>query len=768
MKSQLLAGAAFGALALVMAQPAFADDAVESSVEELVVIGQGESRQVQTVGGDELTVEVAGASPLKLVDKLPNVNMQSADAFGSYEWAVRISIRGFSQNQLGFTLDGVPLGDMSYGNQDGLHISRAISSENIGQVELSQGAGALETAAANNLGGTLSFLSRDPSTEFGGLAAATVGSNSAYRGFLRIDSGELASGGRGYLSFSQSGTDKWKGVGEQKHTQVNFKAIQPIGRATLTGWVNWSKRRENDYQDMSLEMLGRLGRNWDNNSGDWQQAIAIAEVGNNTGYTGVPPKFPSFGTTYPGAITSADDTYFNAAGLRDDWIGALTFEMPVTDILDVKATYYRHTNKGQGQWATPYVPSPNYGLAGATANDAPISIRTTEYDIERQGLVASATLTLGAHAINGGFWIDGNDFTQARRYYGLNRAAPQRNFLNMQSGSFRTDWEYAFNTKTRKFHIQDTWTVSDALTVNFGFKALTVENEGKTVFVISPTLAKNGAIKAEESFLPQAGMRYAFSPDSEVFASYSRNMRAFPSSGTAGPFSTTAAGFLAIKDTLKPEISDTFEAGWRYRTSTFQGLIAVYHVKFKDRLFGVPVGSGIQGNPPALQNVGGVTATGFEAAGDWRFADNWSLFGSYAYNDSTYDDDTFDGNGALIARTAGKTTVDTPKNLLKAQLGYDDGAFYAKAGLSYMSKRFFNYENDRSVGSQALADLSVGYRFSGTPLLEGLELQANVTNLFDKDYIGTIGTNGFPLRGDAQTLMPGAPRQVFVTVRKSF
>ena len=37
-----------------------------------------------------------------------------------------INIRGFNQNQLGFTLDGVPLGDMSYGNTNGLHISRAI------------------------------------------------------------------------------------------------------------------------------------------------------------------------------------------------------------------------------------------------------------------------------------------------------------------------------------------------------------------------------------------------------------------------------------------------------------------------------------------------------------------------------------------------------------------------------------------------------------------------------------------------------------------
>src|SRR5206468_11594517 len=42
------------------------------------------------------------------------------------------------ETQLGFTLDGIPLGDGSYGNVNGLHISRAISSENIGETRVSR------------------------------------------------------------------------------------------------------------------------------------------------------------------------------------------------------------------------------------------------------------------------------------------------------------------------------------------------------------------------------------------------------------------------------------------------------------------------------------------------------------------------------------------------------------------------------------------------------------------------------------------------------
>src|SRR5689334_16540387 len=129
MRIGLFASCAFGALALATAasaQTAATDAAVatQAEVEAVVVYAQGQARQVQTISSVEMASVTPGTSPIKAVEKLPGVNFQSADALGSYEWSTRISIRGFNQNQIGFTLDGVPLGDMSYGNFNGLHISR--------------------------------------------------------------------------------------------------------------------------------------------------------------------------------------------------------------------------------------------------------------------------------------------------------------------------------------------------------------------------------------------------------------------------------------------------------------------------------------------------------------------------------------------------------------------------------------------------------------------------------------------------------------------
>ncbi|CAN5456229.1 TonB-dependent receptor [soil metagenome] len=755
-----LFGTALSVLTLYAGQALAADAAATppaeptTSVDTILVLGQGQSRSVQTVKTEEIGLEAAGSSPLKAIEKLPGVNFQSADAFGSYEWSTRISIRGFNQNQLGFTLDGVPLGDMSYGNFNGLHISRAISTEDIGAIDLAQGAGGLDTASTSNLGGALKFKSRRPSEDFGLLAAATGGSNSMYRAFVRVDSGELPTGTRGYVSYANQQTDKWKGQGKQKQQQADVKVEQALGTQTLTGFYDWSRRRENDYQDMSLNMLSRLGYNWDNDSDNYAEAITVADVGNNTGYTGAPVSNAAAGTVYPTPFANPDDAYFDASGLRNDKLYALTLAGPLSDAFKYSVMAYGHKNKGQGLWYTPYVPSPN---------GVPISVRTTEYDIDRNGFVGNATYTVGDHAISFGGWYEDNDFNQARRFYGLkSRTDPGYSSLKFRSDPFFTQWAYAFNTKTKQAYVEDVWSATDALKINFGFKALKVDSDSKTVVGTGSNLI-NGSISSKDSFLPQIGVNYKLTEDSELFGSYSENIRAFGAAHTgASPFATTQAGFDAIKNSLKPESSKTFEAGWRYRAGAFQGVVDVYHVKFDDRLIGTSAGAGIIGSPTILANAGSVTSKGFEAAGTYNITSAVSLFGSYAYNDSSYDDDV--GTNKL----SGKTVVDTPKSLFNLELAYDQDGFYAKLGARYTSKRYFTYTNDQSVPSYTLADLTAGYRFQGEGFAKGLEIQANVTNLFDKKYVATLGSNGFGYAGDNQTLLPGAPRQGFVTVKKQF
>ena len=719
-----------------------ADD--EAVAGEIIVFGRGETRQVQEVGSKELLLLAPGTSPLKAIEKLPSVNFQSADPFGTYEWSSRVSIRGFNQNQLGYTLDGIPLGDSTYGNNNGLHIGRAIISENIGVTRVSQGSGSIGTQATNNLGGTLEFFSLDPNSGTGADLNLTYGSENTMRGFARVNFGQ-AGGTRGFISGVYHNAEKWKGGGDQRNWQINAKAIIPVGEAEFDAYFAYSDRAEQDYQDLSLEMINRLGYDHDNFFPDYASAIRAAR------------------RLFTAPLNNLDDSYYDASGLRKDTLGAYGLAAPLGDGVTFKIKAYYHDNTGQGTWATPYVASPG-GI--------PISVRTTEYDIQRGGVFSSLNAQVGDHEITVGGWYEHNDFTQARRFYAFDSlTTPNRDLTKFQRGPFFTQWLFDFNTDTLQYHVQDKISLGD-LTINLGWKGFEVNNEANAV--VSGGRAA-GKIRSRDWFQPHAGVAYAVNDKLELFGGFTQVTRAFVSSTTSGPFSTTQAGFSAIRGSLKPEESDTYELGARYNDPVFNGVIGVYYVNFRNRLLGITTGAGIVGNPAVLQNVGSVRSLGFEAAGDVRLGGGLTLFASYSYNDTTYRDNVLNGLGVLIAATKDKTVVDTPKHMLRGEIAYDSDTFFGRLGANYMSKRFFTYTNDLTIAgdnrgfvpSRVIMDATLGYRFDAG-LRAPIELQLNATNLLDKRYISTIGSNGFGNIGDNQTFLAASPQQFFATVKVGF
>lgn len=729
-----------GAIALALATMGSAYAQSSSTELEQVVISQGRGQLRSVYGLTQIDFEsvTPGTSPLATVSRLPGVNFQAADPLGNYEWSTRFTVRAFSQNQLGFTLDDVPLGDMSYGNFNGLHISRAISSENVSRAFLSQGAGALETASSSNLGGTLQFYSDNPRKALGLEVQETLGSNNNRRTFLRLDSGDTGFG-KFFVSYTNQNADKWKGSGEQRQEQVNVKYLLELGDSKVSAFYNTSKRREIDYQDMSLEMINRLGYNWDNFYPDFAKTIAASNTycGNGT-------------STYS---AQCDDAYYAGSGLRDDRLGGLTLDAKLAANLRLKTTLYTHTNDGRGLWYTPYTPSPD---------GTPQALRTTEYDIRRNGIVSNLEYELGPHLVKLGYWHENNDFNQARRFYATPVSAVPSPY-EFPVTPFFTQWQYQFSTTTDQLSLSDTFALSKDLTVGAGFKSIRVKIDGQLVV---GTGKPSGTIVAENGFLPQLGVNYQLSPKDELFATASRNMRAYQGAATGTtPYATTDAGFAAIKNTLKPETSDTIEAGWRTHGKGYQATVTAYMVNFSDRLLGVQKGAGIQGNPTVLSNVGGVKSTGLEAAISLRLSPSVNWFNSISQSTSTYQDNVV-SDGISVA-TAGKHVVDAPDSILKSTLGYDDGQLFGNIGVDYMSQRYYTYLNDNAVGARTLLNLSAGYRMKSVGFLKDARLQLSVSNLTDQKYISTVGSNGFSNSdptGTGQTLLTGAPRQVFFTL----
>ena len=120
---------------------------------------------------------------------------------------------------------------MSYGNLNGLHISRALIDENLGKATVSQGAGSLDTASTSNLGGAVQFFSTDPSDKRGFNATQSFGSFSGSRTFARYDSGLLKTHTKLFVDGVYQTSDKWRGDGpiRQSYFQFNTKLQQFVG-----------------------------------------------------------------------------------------------------------------------------------------------------------------------------------------------------------------------------------------------------------------------------------------------------------------------------------------------------------------------------------------------------------------------------------------------------------------------------------------------------------------------------------------------------------
>jgi len=746
----LLAGAAWG-----KEEPRRGKAVQATKGEAISVYGQGSTRQMTSVTRSMLAESVPGTSPEKILNRLPGVMYQSADPFGAYEYSSSLFMRGFSQAQLGFTLDDVPLGDQQFNNYNGLSVTRAVSSDNVAGVDVSQGAGAIDVASTSNLGGAMAYRTVDPAHRRGGFVEQTFGSNSTFRTFVRLESGDLnPSGTRFFVSYARTSLNLWKGGGDNHSDQVNAKFVQPLARgSSVKAFFDWSSIQQFDYQDMSLNYLRTIGPDLANYYPDYAAAYRAAEK-----------------IFRPGIARSADPldaAYYAGTANRQDFLGGLTLDEHFSDVLSWKTTLYGHGDSGYSTWTTPYTPSPN---------GSPLSIRTQNPGILRGGVVSGVTLDEGRNAVNAGIWYEYGQFTEGR-YFSQTPLLGQGTVGNptdgFPGGVFANPWAERFGTNTFQFHVQDTFRVTRTLKVNAGFRSLVVRSGND---VTTQDVAFNGAavaqgrLTAARAFLPQVSANWRFLPHHELFFDVSHNMRAFPEDGfgtnvAATPWTVTKAAFDATARTLKPETDWVYEGGYRYTTPRLSGLLSLYRVNFSNRLQLISTGP-IVSPTTAVQNVGGVTTNGVEASATWRPLGGLSVYNSVSYAHSTYDQDVVTSGGVEPIR--GKLIPNYPEFMYKGNVSYDWGRLNVHVDGQYLSKRYLTFTDDAHVPGYFLVGMGARYGFGDVSFLRGVTASFNIYNLANKTYVATTGELGNTFSGSPQTFLIGAPRQFFGSVSAGF
>ena len=749
-------------------------DAVDTG--EIVVIGTGQTRSVSTLLPSNLDVLPPGVSAQKALNFLPGVSAQSIDALGVNEKSMSLQVRGFSTTFLGYTLDGMPLGDGAYNNYNGLSISRALISENLGRAELATGIAGLAIPSTSNLGGAVTYFSSDPRRDMGLTATASIGSNNARRGFVRFDTGE-SGGFSAYLSGQYHEYDLFVNQAAYNTStgkQLNAKLMYEFDAGKITAFADVSRTNQASDAYISKDMLARLGWDQGGYAPNWQAYLdrAYCAVTNPTAtarcVNSVLPEKRS------------DVTFTNGQILRNDEVYYLKGEFDITRTLAVTVQGYRHNNKGAGNnWIMGWS---KQGTAD-TADDVPVQIRDTRYTIDRSGVLASASWEAGFNRLQAGMWFEDNT-SSAARYIWTNVKGPFSLAQYLKGQPDTAQWVQETRWTTWQFYVQNTMKLfDDALTIDFGFKSTFAKSDARAIDGIAkaPPPASSqfasGTLVAKDNFLPEIGVHWDVAPGHELYASYAENMAMFQGGFKLGPQSVSQTIWDLQGKYLKPQTSKSVEGGYRYVSGPLQLSLAAYRTQFENRLLQYnPCPTNQQQNPGcgnSFHNAGGVTSRGVELGVLWKPTHWLNWYNSASYNKSTYDENLNWCTGATCAlkQTKGKQQVDTPREMFSSVLTLTEGGFSASLMGKYTGRRYYTYTNDQSVKGYATFDLGLGYKFGDIGPMKGAKLSLNVTNLTNLRYAANFDNSVFApddVAGTIAVFHASAPRQVFGSLSFGF
>lgn len=216
--------------------------------------------------------------------------------------------------------------------------------------------------------------------------------------------------------------------------------------------------------------------------------------------------------------------------------------------------------------------------------------------------------------------------------------------------------------------------------------------------------------------------------DLTVFAQWSKGFRAPTASELYGRFGAVGTYLRTGNPDLRPETSNGIDVGLRFGDKALGGSVTYFHTNYRNFIEQVqvapPGGLYPQGGITSYQNIARAEIQGVELNGQYAFAPNWLVRGSFAYiRGRNKDNDTF------------LNSIPPMQGIVAVAYGTDRWGAEVSAKLA-AARDDVAAATGTSQGFQApgYAVFNATAWWRPAPEIADLELQVGVYNIFDRKY----------------------------------
>ncbi|WMW81050.1 TonB-dependent receptor [Undibacterium cyanobacteriorum] len=726
-----------------------------------------------TITAEELAKQRPTGNAYEALELMPAVNSYNHDASGLFGGG--LTLRGFNSDQIGATINGVPVNDS--GNF-AVYPQEFVDQENTCTQFVTQGSTDVDSPQIGATGGNFGITTCDPAKEKRTRVMQTIGGLHLRKTFVRFDTGLWSDGrSRFFISASDANVEKWKGQGRAMRDHVDLGYRIDFDRFnSINATLLYNRAINNNFATFNLADLNKYGYYYD---------YAAKFQGHVTPTKGKADNDPS--------VAFADSYYNLSKNPFENAIASVVGKFRLNENTDVRIVPYYWFGYGTGgnqqrlQSESQFLnTTTGKNTAGVDLNgdgdtlDRVIVANSSVTRTNRPGITASIAHQWNNHTLLGGFWAERAIHEQFGPMVPVDAngiAADiwlESDRIRRPDGSLFQSRDWRTISTAYQFFAQDTMGfMDDKVLINVGVRVPTMKRDF-TNFANESAGTTYKIAREYTEVLPQFGARYQVDNNNQFFASLAKNMKAPPNFVySALPI---VNGAPVLGNDVQAETSYNLDVGYRLQSDKLTSQITLYTVDFRDR-------QATAYNPitdtRSLMNVGKVKTQGFEIEAGNKPINGWSFYGSVGYAKSEFRDNmqflvTSPTRQVITLPIIGNQLPNTPKWKYGLSVSYEQANWYTRLKAKYTSDQQATMMNDELVPAYTLLGLDAGYQFPKSDLYKKLTLRLSISNLLNEKYRNASSnsvTNAKAVGSFAASSVfyyMGAPRLTSVTLSADF